>query len=235
MCSPRGEKSASHSLGTHFTGLLEERGFSQKYFRIYQTLKSTDKIDDMIKSIDESEIIVLSSPLYVDQAPYMTIKLMNIITEKIQEGVINKKERLLFAISCAGFLEYYHNSIALKIYEQFAKENGFTWAGGLPIGAAGTYVAYPIPQLIQMIETLPKEDWRIEYYGKPALVLDGVMKKSVEYLLKGEIVPKEELEKLHYVTMPLEAYAEGGNRNWIGWAEQLGTKDKLRDKPYELK
>ncbi len=84
-----------------------------------------------------------------------------------------------------------------------------------------------------MVETLPKDDWRIEYYGKPAIILDEVMRKAVEHLSKGEIVPSEELERLHHVAMPLEAYAEGGNKNWIGWAEQLGTIDKLRDKPYE--
>ena len=35
--------------------------------------------------------------------------------------------------------------------------------------------------------------------------------------------------------MPLEAYVEGGNKNWISWAEELGTVGKLRDKPYEKK
>ena len=84
-----------------------------------------------------------------------------------------------------------------------------------------------------MISQLPKEDWRIEYYGKPAVILDEVMQIAAEYLYKGDAIPSEELEKLNIVTMPLEAYAEGGNKNWIGWAEELGTADKLRDKPYE--
>jgi len=39
--------------------------------------------------------------------------------------------------------------------------------------------------------------------------------------------------KLEYVSMPLEAYVEGGNKNWIDWAEKIGTVEKLRDKPYE--
>ncbi|MHA1953540.1 MAG: hypothetical protein ACXAAM_02205 [Candidatus Heimdallarchaeaceae archaeon] len=234
MCSPRAEKSASHSLGSYVTSLLEEKGISQKSFRIYQTLKDAKKIDTMIESINDSEIIVLSSPLYIDTAPHMTIKLMDFITEKNKEGKIGKKDRLLFAISNAGYLEYYHNNIALKVYEQFAKQNGFTWAGGLPIGAAGTYALYPIPEFLKMLEPLPDEDSRKEIYEKPTKIIDSVIKAAVDYLSKGEKVPNSELNKMEFIPMPLQAYAEGGNKNWIQAAESSGAKDKLRDKPYEL-
>ena len=235
MCSPRGDKSASHSLGSYITNLLEEKGRSQQSFRIYQTLKDVKKIDEMIESINESDIVVLSSPLYIDQAPYMTIELMDIITEKNREGKISKKERLLLAISNAGYLEYYHNNIVLKIYEQFAEENEFTWAGGLPIGAAGTYALYPIPEFLKMLEPLPEDDPRKEIYEKPTKILNSAIKESVDHLSKGKKVPQSELKKLEFIPMPLQAYVEGGNKNWIQAAEKLGAKDKLRDKPYELK
>jgi hypothetical protein len=235
MCSPRGENSASQSLASYLAKLFPEDNFVINQFQIYKTMKDENLVTEMINQIDKSDILILSSPLYIDSPPHMTIRLMNLISKATEESRISEKKRILLAISCAGYLEFYHNNIALRIYEQFAKKNGFTWAGGFPIGAAGTYVAYPIPKLLEMIETLPKDDWIIEYYGKPAVVLDEVMKSSVEYLSKGEVVPEEELKKLHHVAMPLETYAEGGNKNWIGWAEQLGTVDKLRDKPYELK
>lgn len=232
MCSPRLEKSASHSLANHFTSLFPKEGFTIKQFQVYKTIKDDRLITDMINQVDKSDIVILSSPLYIDCAPYMTIKLMNLLSKKVQERKISDKKRMLFAISCAGYLEYYHNEIALRIYEQFAKKNGFTWAGGLPIGAAGTYIQYPIPKLLEMVETLPKDDWKIEYYGKPAIVINEVMQIAVKHLLNSESIPEEELKKLHFVSMPLEAYAEGGNKGWISWAEQLGTVDKLRDKPY---
>jgi hypothetical protein len=235
MCSPRAEKSASHSIGSYVTGLLEENGLSQRSFRIYQTLKDKKKLEAMVDSINNSEIVVLSSPLYIDTAPHMTIKLMDVITEKNKEGKIEKKDRLLFAISNAGYLEYYHNNIALKVYEQFAKQNGFTWAGGLPIGAAGTYALYPIPEFLKMLEPLPDEDPRKEIYEKPTKIIDSVIKTAVDCLSKGEIVPESELKKMEFIPMPLEAYAEGGNKNWIQAAENSGAKDKLRDKPYEIK
>ncbi|MCK5140903.1 MAG: hypothetical protein KAQ70_01810, partial [Candidatus Heimdallarchaeota archaeon] len=233
MCSPRGEKSASHSLGSYLTSLFEEKGISVNSFSVYQTLKKQEKIEEMIISINESDIILISSPLYIDQAPYMTIKTMNIITDSFLQGKITKKERYLFAISNAGYLEYYHNNIALKIYEQFAKENEITWAGGLPIGAAGTYAQYPIPEFLKMLEPLPKEDPRYEIYAKPTKLLDSVIRTSVDHLSKGEIVPKEELQKLEFIPMPLEAYIEGGKKGWLEAAEQYGATDKLRDKPYE--
>lgn len=233
MCSPRGEKSASHSIGSYLTSLFGEKGISVKSFGMYETLKKQEKIEEMIISINESDIILISSPLYIDQAPYMTIKTMNIITDSFQQSKISKKERHLFAISNAGYLEYYHNNIALKIYEQFAKENEITWAGGLPIGAAGTYAQYPIPEFLKMLEPLPKEDPRHEIYAKPTKLLDSVIRTSVEHLCKGEIVPKEELQKLEFIPMPLEAYIEGGNNGWLEAAKQYDATDKLRDKPYE--
>ena len=235
MCSPRGEKSASYSLGSYTTNLLEEKGISQKSFRTYHTLKDEKKIDEMVESINESDIIILSSPLYIDQAPYMTIKLMDLITEKNNEGKLSKKDRFLFAISNAGYLEYYHNNIALKIYEQFAEKNGFIWAGGLPIGAAGTYALYPIPEFLKMLEPLPEDDPRKEIYEKPTKIIDSVIKASVEYLSNGEKVPQSELKKMEFIPMPLQSYVDGGNKNWIAVAEEYGVKDKLRDKPYKLK
>ena len=118
MCSPRGEKSASYSLGNYFSSLLEEQGISVKNFHSYKVLRKSELIDKMIKAIDESDYILISTPLYVDQAPYMTLKLMNVITAATQEEKIRKKGKLIIAISCAGYLEFYHNSLALKIYEQ---------------------------------------------------------------------------------------------------------------------
>ncbi len=233
MCSPRGEKSASHSIGSYLTSLFGEKGITVTSFSVYQTLKKQDKIEEMITSIDNSDIILISSPLYIDQAPYMTIRTMNIITDSFKQGKISKKERHLFAISNAGYLEYYHNSIALKIYEQFAKENDIIWAGGLPIGAAGTYVQYPIPEFLKMLEPLPKEDPRYEIYAKPTKLLDSVIKTSVDYLSRGNTVPNEELQKLEFISMPLEAYIEGGNNGWLEAAKQYDTTDKLRNKPYE--
>ncbi|MCE7739740.1 MAG: hypothetical protein GPJ50_10205 [Candidatus Heimdallarchaeota archaeon] len=235
MCSPRGNASASYSLGSYATSLLEEKGLNINEYHIYKTLRNQTKIDEMIKSFNDSDIIVLSSPLYIDSAPTNTIKIMDILTQAVQEEKIGKKRRLLLAISCAGYLEYYHNNIALQIYEQFAKVNGFTWAGGLPIGAAGTYALQPIANLLEQLAQLPEDDPRQEIYGKPTKIIDSAIKSAVEYLSQGKVVPKEELQKLEFVAMPLEAYVEGGNKNWISWAEELGTVGKLRDKPYEKK
>lgn len=235
MCSPRGDKSASYSLGSYVTGLLEEKGITINEYHIYKTLRDQTRIDEMIKSFNDSDIIVLSSPLYIDSAPTNTIKLMDIITQAVQEEKIGKKKRLLLAISCAGYLEYYHNNTAMQIYKQFAKTNGFSWAGGLPIGAAGTYALHSVTSLLEQLAPLPEDDPRQEIYGKPTRILDSVIKSAVENLSQGKIVPKEELKKLEFIAIPLEAYVEGGNKNWISWAEELGTVDKLRDKPYEIK
>ncbi len=233
MCSPRGDNSASHSIGSYVTEVFEEKGYQSKYIHVYKTLRKQELIDEMIKSIDESEIVLLSTPLYIDSAPANTIRLMDIISKAVKEGKVTEKKRYLLAIACAGFLEYYHNLLALKMYEQFAKLNGFIWAGGLPIGAAGTYTLYGVTGLIEKIAPLPEEDIRHKIYAEPAKILVEVINAAAENISSGKTIPKEELKKLEVLSMPLEMYINGGNQNWIDWAKRIETEDKLRDKPYE--
>jgi hypothetical protein len=190
---------------------------------------------EMITAIDQSDIIILSSPLYIDSAPSKTIELMTYINEAVKIGKFSQKKRLLFAISCGGFPEYYHNSLALRIYEQFAMESGFEWAGGLPIGGAMTYAQHPMSAMIQHVKTLPENDPRQYSYGKATMLLDSVLTASVDYLSKGEVVPVSELQKLEKVIVPLQAFIQGGNGYWEEIASKNGVMDKLLDKPYELK
>jgi hypothetical protein len=233
MCSPRGDSSASHAIGSYVVEVFEEKGYKSKYIHVYKTLRKQELIDEMVDSINESEIILLSTPLYIDSAPANTIRLMDTISAAVEEEKITKKKRYLITVVCAGFLEYYHNLLALRMYEQFAKINGFTWAGGLPIGAAGTYTLYGVTGLIEKIAPLPKEDIRHKIYAEPAKILVEVINAAVENLALGNIIPEEELKKLEVLSMPMEMYVEGGNQNWIDWAERIDTVDKLRDKPYE--
>ena len=150
----------------------------------------------MISAIDQSDIIILSSPLYIDSAPSKTIELMTYINEASNLEKISKKKRLLFAISCGGFPEYYHNSLVLKMYKQFALESGFVWAGGLPIGGAMTYAQHSMSTMIKHVKTLPENDPRQYSYGKATMLLDSVMTATVQYLSKGV--------KIHAVTFDKE-------------------------------
>ena len=235
MCSPRGENSASHSLGSYMVSLLEAKEISSAYFRIYKTLNYEEKIAEMITAIDQSDIIIISSPLYIDSAPSKTIELMSCINEASKLGKFSQKKRLLFAISCGGFPEYYHNNIALRIYQQFALESEFEWAGGLPIGGAMTYAQHPMSTMIQHVRSLPENDPRQYSYGKATMLLNSVMTASVDYLSKSEVVPPLELQKLEKVMVPLQAFIQGGNGYWHELASKNGVLDKIRDKPYEPK
>ncbi|MCG3257243.1 MAG: hypothetical protein H7646_14320, partial [Candidatus Heimdallarchaeota archaeon] len=40
MCSPRGNASASYSLGSYATSLLEEKGLNINEYHIYKTLRN---------------------------------------------------------------------------------------------------------------------------------------------------------------------------------------------------
>ena len=233
MCSPRGKKSSSYSLGSYFISLLEEKGYSVKIFQVYQTLKDNNQVSEMITAVSSCKIIILSTPLYIDSAPYMTTKLMELITEKVQTGEIKVNDQLLFAISSAGFLEYYHNKVALQIYEQFAKANNIRWAGGLPIGGAGIFATNYLPDFHAKLSSAPELDYINKKIYEIVNTLNKLILASVDYLSNEKAVPREELKKIEFVPFDLHEYVPFANNSWIQWAEQINTKDKLRDKPYQ--
>ena len=50
MCSPRGDESASYSLGSYVTSLLEEKGFNINEYHIY-TLQVDEFVPNQIDQI----------------------------------------------------------------------------------------------------------------------------------------------------------------------------------------
>ncbi|MCK4557738.1 MAG: NAD(P)H-dependent oxidoreductase, partial [Candidatus Aminicenantes bacterium] len=77
--SPRGKRSTSTVVGSYLLNLLTENGLeSLKSLWIGPVLKSQEKTEQMLKAVDEADIIVLVAPLYDDCQPYIVIKAMEL-------------------------------------------------------------------------------------------------------------------------------------------------------------
>ena len=137
--SPRGKRSTSTVVGSYLLNLLTENGLeSLKSLWIGPVLKSQEKTEQMLKAVDEADIIVLAAPLYDDCQPYIVIKAMELIAHRQRELTQKQKisnDKLLSVIVNCAFPEEHHNETVIRIYRKFAEDVGFLWGGSLAIRA----------------------------------------------------------------------------------------------------
>ena len=69
----RGPRSTSDLIGSYLTGLLAEKGFSAKKLYLTEALGSEEKRGELLSCVDGSDIVIFSSPLYIDCQPYLVI------------------------------------------------------------------------------------------------------------------------------------------------------------------
>ena len=131
--SPRREKSNSKSLGDYLLKSLSKKGLETRTIQIYDSLKSKENIEELIKAVNKHDLIIIAAPLYVDSIPASVIKALEIIYENRKNNVPDKKQSLISIVNC-GFPESYHNNTATSIYKYFAKKAKFNWKGGLSLG-----------------------------------------------------------------------------------------------------
>lgn len=208
--SPRGSKSTSYALGDYLLERLKSRGATIEFRLLYKSLASDEGLADLLVCVARAELIVLSTPLYVDSLPSRVIRTLEYLAEKA-----DLRGKSLLAIVQCGFPEALHNRTALAICRQFASEREMVWVGGLALG---------------MGEII---------HGKPLLEAGGMVRKVVaaldltaEELAEGRPVPDEAVALMAKPFVPIWLYAFMGNRGWKKQAKG-GAAKKLRDKPYE--
>lgn len=119
------------------------------------------------------------------------------------------------AIVNSGFPEPSQAKTAVEILRHFAREVGFEWADGFPIGGGGGID------------------------GKSLEELPGFIKKTLTALnlaasplVKGESVPEEAMAVLRKPIMPRWLYILEGNFGWKQKARKNKVKGRLKDQPY---
>ena len=79
--SPKGETSNSRQIGKYLVDRLEEKGLKSQEAFIKSLIRSEDGSENLSRQVDEADIIVFTSPLYVDSLPSFTIKTMEFICD----------------------------------------------------------------------------------------------------------------------------------------------------------
>jgi hypothetical protein len=219
--SPRCESSNSHAIGKFLVDKLEEKGLSfEEAFaaRLVNTQKDTEKL---LKSVDNADIIVLATPLYIDSFPSPTVKALELIHEH-RKAVSPTKTQLLVAIMNNGSPEKEHMDIALKIIRNFAQESNFKWGGGIRVGWGMALNG----------ESLDEKK------GRTRKLTRGLSLASVN-LAEGQPV-SEEVEDLSSTLFAPLFLAKiiirlVVNPGWNKQAKENNAEAKMRDMPFELK
>jgi multimeric flavodoxin WrbA len=212
--SPKGQNSTSNSLGTYLLEKLEQQGLTSEKVYINQSIGTDEKQAAMLRLVDESDLIILAFPLYVDSLHSQLIKTLELIAEH-EKGRRDLSKKNLVAIANSGFPEAKHNNIALNVCRIFAKQVGFTWAGGIAMGGGGMISGRPLKELGGMVRNQKK-----------------ALEMAADSLAKGEAIPEKAAVLISKIGIPKWMYIWMGNRGWKQEAKQHIAVKKLYNKPF---
>jgi multimeric flavodoxin WrbA len=128
--SPMGENSVSDKLGSYITEKLNAMSIETEKAYVSMLIPPESK-DKLMALVDQTDLIILASPLYVDCLPAITIKMMETIYERRMRSY--KKKQMMMAILNCG-KDAHQNDVAADICHQFATSTGMKWAGSIRIG-----------------------------------------------------------------------------------------------------
>jgi len=209
--SPRLDRSASERIGAYLLQRLAERGVETDKQYIYRVVRSEERLNDLVESVAGTDLVIFSSPLYVDALPAAVTQLLEVLHRRLDKHHRAEGQRLV-AISNCGFPEAEQNEIALRIYRAFARQSGFTWAGGLALGGG------------EMIKQRPLEP------SGPSRPVVEALDATAGALVDGDPVPQEAADKMAGPLIPVWIYRAMGNMGWHYQALRNGTWRQLRER-----
>ena len=213
--SPRTRKSTSNSLGGYLFDQLKARNIQTETIYIHTTMASAERTKAMLDAVDQSDLVLLAFPLYVDSLP---APVMNALEQIAAQRILHNKShpQLFAAIANCGFPEPDHNATALAICENFARLADFGWAGSLALGA-GEGMVHGMP--------LNESDGRVTPLKK-ALDL------AAESLSQGMAIPPGAQAPLAKPFIPGWLYRLAGVYGWNQQAKEYGVEKVLKRQPY---
>jgi hypothetical protein len=214
--SPKGPRSTSNSIGTYLVEKLEQKGVPYTKVYLHQYLRSDEKKADLLRLVDESDLIILASPLYVDSLHAQVIETLELIA-KHQKGKPDLGKKSLVAISNSGFPESEQNSTALTVCQLFAKQVGFTWAGGLAWGGGG------------MIAGKPLSEFRFSIRNKTK-----ALEIAAEALAHGNPIPEKAVALMGKLGITRSLYVFIGNKGWKSQAKENIPIKTMHAQPFKM-
>lgn len=211
---PAGE-STSEALATYLAQRLEQQGMTSATMHVARALRTETRTQNLLQAVDAAGLFVLAFPLYVGALPTLATEALERIAAH-RQAPPSPAPAAFLAIANCGFPEAQHNTTALAICQQFANVAGFTWAGGLALGAGGAINGRPLAQAGGMVRHVVR-----------ALDLTAAA------LAAGQPAPEEAAALLARPMMPPRAYTFMGGLGWRMQARRNGVYRQLRARPFQ--
>ena len=210
--STRGGRTTSQSVGEYLAERLTERGVQSEAMRVRDALKSEQGIADMLAAIERADVFVLVFPLFISNLPAMAIRALEIIAERRGESGARKP---FIAICQGGYPEARQSEAALAVCQQFAREAGFEWAGGLAFGGGAVIGGQPLESMGAMTK-----------YPRQALDM------TAEAIARGQPVSAEAVETAAKLLFPTWLIPPLLNAVMLLRLCQHGVLKNFRAKPF---
>jgi hypothetical protein len=219
--SPKGEKSNSYAIGKFLVEKLEGRGLKSEEIFAPRVVLTDTSLEKMLKSVDDADIIVFSTPLYVDSFPALTIEALELICDH-RKAVPPTKPQLWVAIMNSGFPEKEQMDTAIRIIKNFVQQSNFEWGGGIRVGWGSAINEEPLDEKNGMTKKLTRGLSMASsdlYKGNP-------ISAEAEKLASAPFLPLF-VEKI-MIRLMVNRYL------WDKQAKENKVKNRMHDRPYEV-
>lgn len=203
-------RSTSEALASYLADRFETGGAVVSTLPVNRSRRAAEDAR-LVAAVDQAELFMLVTPLYVDSLPYLVTRSLEIMAGRERR----RGDQQLAALINCGFPEAAQCRTALAILECFARRAGFQWAGGLALGGGGSIDGRSLGRLGGMTRNL-----------RAGLDL------AADALLRGEPVPDEAVARLAKPMMPSAIYTGVATLGWHWQASRHGVRRHLAERPY---
>jgi hypothetical protein len=213
--SPRGRRSTSASLGAYLLARLEGFGLTSRTLRLTEALGSPAGEEAYRRAVGESDLVILSFPLYWDSLPALVVRALEVWRDGESAAKASRRRRFV-ALCNSGFPEASQSRTALGICQRFAAELGLEWAGGLALGGGAAL-----------------DGCALEEAGGRARHARTALDLTAAALAAEKLVPQGAVDGMARPFVPAWAYTVLGSWGWRRLARSHGTQRQLDRRPYE--
>lgn len=211
--SPRKEHSTSNAIGQYLLKNFSNANYSVETIFIGDFSQDETRNLKIMSAFNESDVIILSYPLYVDSLPSPCIKILEYITSERKKISTNKNQIFMAAGNC-GFYEKEQIANSLKVCSFFAEENKLSWHGGIAIGGG--------PQL---------QGKELTSLGGMTVKLRKALDLACNDIMYGNEIQIDEINKLLDPPEPRFLYFILANFGFKQQAKKNGIKN-IKEKTY---
>ncbi len=208
--------STSESLARYLEQQLQHGGAEVQFVPATAFVRDAATAQRAARQLADADILVIASPLYVDNLPYLGLLALEQVRNVRRDGQGRRPARLVALLNC-GFPEAEQMRFALQMLREFALEAGYTCAGGLPVGGGEAIHGRPLASTQGMTHRLR-----------------GALDAAAAALAAGRGVPEEASAAAAHPFIAPPLYRLVG---WWGWRSQAHAHglrtSALRDRPFD--